>query len=350
MLLEKLSLKNFRNYKEKNLSFTSGINLIYGENGVGKTSILEAIYLLSTGKSFRVPSLDPLICKGASSFLIQALFRKDATSYKLNFFYNGKEKKVTLQGTPLKRYADLLGLFPSVLYSTQDSHIISGSPSDRRRFLNMILGQTDPEYVMHFIRFMRCLKQRNALLKSRALTALTPFESMLADSGSFIMEKRRALTLFLKKHLISHAEHIAALGEDYTLAYEPSVLFSEKRDILIKTLKKKWLDEQSKDQLYGSTSSGPHRDDLGLTFNEKLAKNFASEGQKRTFLSAMKFAEYDFMKQAFSCPPILSIDDFTVHLDESRIEKLSKELLETSQVFLTAPTPVSIQGNTIKLQ
>lgn len=349
MLLEKLSLKNFRNYKERIFSFAPGVNLLYGENGVGKTSVLEAIYLLSTGKSFRSPSLDPLIRKGAESLLIQAIFRKEEQAYRLNFLYNGKEKKVTLQGTPLTRYADLLGLFPSVLYSTQDHQLIAGSPSERRRFLNIILGQTDPDYVTHFIRFMRCLKQRNTLLKGKNLTALSPFEVMLARSGRYIMKKRWELTQFLQQRAKEHAKHLTAYDEEYSLSYQSSVPFVNDPAALEEALKKQWHEDLDKDALYGSTSSGPHRDDVSLLFNGKSAKQFASEGQKRTLLSAMKFAEYDFIREKFGKAPLFSIDDFTVHLDPDRINKLTSELTGSSQVFLTAPSHIPLKGNIINI-
>lgn len=349
MLLEKLSLKNFRNHEDQSFTFTSGINLIYGKNGVGKTSILEAIYLLSTGKSFRTPSLDTLIRKGSSNFLIQAHFRKDQNLYKLNFFYSNKEKKVTCQGTPLKRYSDLLGMFPSVLYSTQDHHIVTGSPSERRRFLNMILGQTDPLYVSHFVRFMRCLKQRNALLKAGEMHALHPFEQMLSEAGSYIMEQRSILTTFLSTRLKAYARQITLDPEEYELNYQSCVLFDKSDQVRKELLMKQWDKEREKDRILGSTSSGPHRDDIHLLFNKKPAKQYVSEGQKRTFISAMKFAEYDFIHEKFGEKPIFSIDDFTIHLDQGRVEKLANKLANTSQVFLTAPTAHAIDANMIHL-
>jgi DNA replication and repair protein RecF len=347
MLLEKLTLHNFRNYEEGSFTFAPGVNLIYGENGVGKTSILEAIYLLSTGRSFRAPSLETLIRKGCPHFLIQAHFRKDERLYKVNFFYSSKERKITCQGTPLKRYAELLGMFPSVLYSTLDHQMIMGAPSERRRFLNMTLGQTDPLYVEHLIRFTRCLKQRNSLLKSGSVHQLTPFDPILAQSGSYLMQKRESLTAYLKQRVKEHSKTLKEPLEAYSLKYSSSCpLDGENTEkLLLEQLKK----DLEKDRLFGSTSSGPHRDDLLLLFNKKPAKQYASEGQKRTLLSAMKLAEYDFIQEKFGASPLLGIDDFTVHLDERRIEALEKSLSGNSQVFLTAPSDSQLAAHRIFL-
>ncbi|MFA5250947.1 MAG: AAA family ATPase, partial [Parachlamydiales bacterium] len=165
MLLLTLRLHNFRNFSEEFVRFHPHFNLICGENAQGKTNLLEAISLISTGRSFRTSRYQDLIRHGEKFFFLEAGIIKDLVSQTIKIYYDGKEKKIHLSGKALPNFTSLLGLMPSTIYSPQDVELISGFPLIRRRFLNLLLAQSDPLYVHHLSRFLAALKERSYLLK-----------------------------------------------------------------------------------------------------------------------------------------------------------------------------------------
>lgn len=332
MILKHLILRSFRNYSEASIPFKEGVNVIQGKNGAGKTSILEAIFLLSTGRSFRTNHLSDLIKKGDSHFFIEAHFERDNVEQVLSIGYDGQTRRIHYNSTHFQNFSHVLGILPSVLYAPKDSELISGSPADRRRFLNIQLAQTDPLYVHHLTRYHKAMKHRNALLKHKSEEAIESFEQMMAESARYLMSKRSSLIEALKPRIQSLAKELSSDEDPLNLYYEPSIAIKR-----IDEIAQLYAKQRPKELLLGTTLIGPHRDDFLITYDKKDAKMYASEGQKRTCITALKMAEWEELKKNAECVPLMHIDDFGIHLDQSRTHLLQDKLENFGQVFLTTP-------------
>ena len=341
MFLKSLILKNFRNYSSLNVAFSKGINLIVGDNGMGKTNLLEAINLLSTGRSFKTAKLEDLIQDGKSHFFLEATFVKEDVTQTLKIGYDRKTKVIEYNSTKLEAFSHILGIIPSTLYCPKDLNLIAGAPTDRRRFLNVLLAQNDPLYVHHLFRYMRALKHRNALLKVKKLAGIDSFENEMILSGIYLAKTREKTLCELEELLKPLLKTFSQNSESYSVKYLSSI------NLKTQNLQKKYKEElarlRPKELLLKATLFGPHRDDVGIFHNEKLAKQFASEGQKRSFVAALKCCEWQLLQKQHSKKPLMCIDDFGVHLDDQRKQHFEDLLEGFGQVFITMPK------NTLKL-
>lgn len=344
MHLKELYLKNFRNYREAHVSFAPGINLIQGANAQGKTNLLEAIFLLSTGKSFRSNSLTDLIYHGESHFYIEAHFTRNHVIHTLKIWFDGKQKKIQHDNTQYTSFANLLGLLPSVLFAPEDISLIAGSPSERRRFLNIHIAQTDPLYIHHLIRYAHAMRQRNHLLKQQQETTLSVWEEIMAIASSYLVSKRKQAIEELAHPLLTHMHSLSQGSDLLQIHYDPS-FFREGE--LIEAFRIQFQKQRKREMLLGSTLSGPHRDDLRILISEKEAKLFSSEGQKRSCISALRLAEWERLQQQIGAPPLMCVDDFGTHLDQGRQQLFQKKLGGLGQVFLTSPSPLSISAHNL---
>lgn len=328
MRLNSLSLVNFRNYQDEYFEFGNGVNFIYGGNAQGKTNLLEAIYLLSTGRSFRTQQLSNLIYDGADAFILEAHFIKDGVSQVLNVWSDGTSKKIRHNATNYAHFSPLLGLIPAVLFAPEDVMLINGPPAKRRRFLDLHIAQQDPLYVHHLIRYYRAMRHRNQLLKTKSLASISPWEHQMALSGQYIIAARdhtlKTLTPYLKTHLRALTHEI----DQIELLYTPSL------PELSPAHFESW---RTRDLRFGTTLCGPHKDEIDFQINGASAKTHASEGQKRSCLSALKLSEAEKMSSTLDFQPLVCFDDFGVHLDRERKELLKSELSNLGQVFVTAP-------------
>lgn len=336
MWLKRLVLSNFRNHKSLSVEFCPGVNLIQGKNGLGKTNLLEALHLISTGRSFRTAHLCDMIYHGASAFHISAEFERDGIEQNLTMSFDGSSRKLKINATQYANFSNVLGLLPSVLYAPYDHALIAGAPADRRRFLNIHIAQTDPVYVHHLMRYSKALKQRNALLKTKQDASIEVWEAQMALSGAYLINRRQKAIRMLEPHLKPYIERLS--DDDFTVLYQPS---------LTGDLCAQWKANRKKDMLMNTTLFGPHRDDIAIQANGKSAKAFSSEGQKRSCLAALKLAQWSSLKEEIEDVPLLAIDDFGVHLDETRTSRLSHELVKLGQVFLTTPLSSNIKADQI---
>ena len=338
MELKKLTLRHFRNYTYATFVFAPGINVIQGPNGTGKTSLLEAIYLFSTGRSFRTPHLSDLIQHGHRTFHIEAHFEKEGVLQSLSIQFSEAKRTIYHNASKQQATSDLLGLFPSVLYAPKDGALIIGSPSDRRRFLNIQLAQTHPRYTYHLIRYHKALKQRNALLKMTSLDAVSSWERVMAQSGCYLIEERQRLIQDLQPKLTAHGAALCPGDEAFDIHYKPSIPITKESDQpLWRQLFTRFEQHRPKESVLGTTLFGPHRDDFFILHRNQDAKAYASEGQKRSCIAALKMAEWDQLTTQARCAPIFSIDDFDIHLDSKRRKNFSAQLTRFGQVFLTTP-------------
>ncbi|MBU6384026.1 MAG: DNA replication and repair protein RecF [Verrucomicrobia bacterium] len=321
MHLKSLYLRNFRNYAEAQFSFADKLNIVYGDNAQGKTSLLEAIYLIATGRSFRTDTLSDLIRSGESFFFLEAHILRDAILQRVQVSFDGQTRKVQLDATTYATFHPLLGILPTVLYTPYDLELISGSPMERRRFLNLHLAQSDPIYVHHLTRFWRAMKQRNCLLRSKTLDGIECWEAEMVSSAEYIGKAR--------------AEMIQELDLPKLVAerQELQLQLSANPKTYLQTLHK----NRGKEMELGLTLVGPHRDDLTILIDGKPARMFASEGQKKTTIAALKFAEWDRLSRRVGAPALICFDDLSGALDDARQALIQERLSTLGQVFITTP-------------
>jgi len=338
MKLQALRLVNFRNFSERELRFGPGLNLLVGPNGVGKSNLLEAIYLLVVGRSFRAAQLRDLIRHGQEAFFVEGLFEKGGLTQRISFGFDGERRRIAVNDTPCSSTTQLLGNLQGTLVAPHDEELVSGSPAVRRQYLDIQLAQVDPLYVYHLTRYSRAHRQRNVLLRKRERDTLAPWEAEMARSGAYVR-------LFREKLVETLRERATALFG--VLHAEPATLSLRYRATLpmqgLEELERGYLgqfDSQRTRELdRGHSLVGPHRDDLELLLNEQPAKLFASEGQKRLVVGALKIAEWGCLQNRAESTPLMLADDIGVSLDRVHKGHLLGHLMGMGQVFATTPDP-----------
>lgn len=347
--IKSLFLRNFRSYTDATVDFSPGINCIVGRNGAGKTNLLEAISLISTGRSFRTTHLSDLIRFGSTFFLLEALFEKQGIEHTVRIYYDGASKQIQINHTHYSTFHSLLGTLPSILLTPDDLSLITGSPHERRRFLDLYIAQTNPLYLYHLSRYFQAMKQRNHLLKLPACPSISSWEAMMAESASHLITTRQQAIHSLDPLLSEWGVRLSCSQDQISLHYQPSGLSrkfltsnpKEPLDLqhisshLIHTFK----ESRPRESILGHTLLGPHRDELILNLDEHSTKTFSSQGQKRSYLAAIRFAQWECMAQATDALPFLGIDDFGTQLDPTRQDLLCEQLHHFSQVVITTPTP-----------
>lgn len=335
MFLKSLFLRNFRNYSAFKIDFSPGLNVILGNNAAGKTNLLEAICLLCTGRSFRTLNLNDLIKHNESFFYVEAEIQTKDILQTIKIYYDGKNKKITLNSTDYPYFTSLLGVLPGSIYSADDLNIIKGKPILRRKFLNLHLAQKDPLYVHHFGRFYKALKQRNHLLKTNKLHLLKPYNTELSKSGSYLTLIRRNFIDALQKPIEAAMSKLTNMDMLIKTRYASSIRLADD----FNEINQKYLDDllknQKKDLEFKTTLIGPHRDDFFIFINGKSAKDFASEAQKKLILYALRFAQWQLLNTNEKA--LFLMDDFDAHLDETHKNNLKAVLKDLAQTFITVP-------------
>jgi DNA replication and repair protein RecF len=331
MHLARLRLRDFRNYARLDVEFPPGFQLILGENAQGKTNLLEALYLLATLRSFRGVGGTHLVRQGAKGYFIGATIVGQVQS-DVQLFWSPAERRVALDRKPVQRIADYLGVFRAVVFCSEDLQLIKGSGRVRRRFLDLLLSQTQPTYLALLQRYARALRSRNALLRQPSLDegALESFTRELVLAGSAIIQARRNLVPRLAPLVTDAHQRIVSGREQLSLAYQPQV----KRDFAVELAQ-----SRARERAQRLTVVGPHRDELLLEVDQQPAARFGSEGQKRTIALALKSAQATLIHQTAGTPPVVLMDDVMGELDLRRRSGLIP-LLETvaaahGQVFMT---------------
>ncbi len=336
-LFKSLKLCNFRNYQRVEVLFGNQINSIEGNNGHGKTNLLEALFLLSVGRSFRTHHMKELIRQGSDHFSVEALFESEGIEQTLKIHFADGEKKIFHNDTPCNA---LLGLIPHTIHSPLDIEMIIGAPSIRRRFMNLHIAQVNPRYAFHLTRYAKALAHRNALLKAKKLDTLEIWEAEMETSALFLVDARRTLLSELSSRMTPYYKRLVPQDEELELQYHPS---------LSEGFREHWKKSRPREMEMKTTLYGPHRDDFTILRSNQNAKTYASEGQKRSLLAALKLAEFSLLKERSQTTPIMSIDDFGIHLDENRNHLFRKELAHMGQVFVTTPTALDVSGHHIRL-
>lgn len=331
MHLAHLRLRDFRNYAVLDADFGPGFQLLIGENAQGKTNILEAIYLLATLRSFRGVGGAQMVRQGARGYFVGGRLVAQG-DHDLKMYWSTAEKKLSFDGQPVKRIADYYGQMRCVVFCTEDLQLVKGAPRVRRRFLDLLLAQTQPGYLAVLQRYIRALQARNALLKKPQPdpAVLAPFTTELVSAGQILIQHRRDLVPKLSALARLAHRRISVDAEDLRVTYAPSV----REDFPVEL-----ANSASREKVFRATLVGPHRDDLLFHLSERAAAQFASEGQKRSLAIALKMAQAEFLHGLTGSPPILLIDDVMGELDAQRRAGLLP-LLERAehahgQVFMT---------------
>lgn len=339
MHLRNLHLRNFRLYEDAVFTFSPGINVIKGPNARGKTSIIEALYFLMTGRSFRTSQTADLIRHGAGSFLIEASFVKHGIQQKLQVQYNGSERKVLYNSTPCASSLNLLGLLQGVVIHPDDATIVKGAPACRRNLLDLQLGQSDPLYVRHLTRYDKAMRQRNILLKAKNPATIDVWEEQMAHSAAYIIRQRLHATKTLELRGKEFYRNICGAKEELSLHYKANGtgdnIPAEERDIHV-LFSDQFKRHRLKEMELGSTMTGPHKDDVLIALHGKDARGFASEGQQRSCVVALRLAEWERLKSTTAHEtPIMLVDDLGISLDAGRRLQLLQHLSSLDQVFIT---------------
>lgn len=341
MQLARLSLFNFRNYREASIHFFDGVHVIYGENGAGKSTILEAIHYLALTKSFRTAVDKHLIFDKEKMFRIQGDFinRQGQAIHTTLAYSRDSGKHLTANGQKLQRFSEYIGEVPVVLLHPADLSLSQGSPQQRRRFLDILLSQSSKLYLHHLIQYNRSLKQRNQLLlQSREAPPdpqlLISWEENLIQHGTEIIRKRRDSVSRLSELVKAFYGQLSRKADKVKILYQPSVPEQSGED-LHDTYRRLFAEKRSREQAYGSTIIGPHRDDLLFLINGRPAKAYASQGEHKTFVIALKLGEFRHLEQQRDQAPILLFDDIFGELDAGRIEEMLSQLSDIGQVFVT---------------
>ncbi len=327
MKASKLELYNFRNYEYENISFSDGVNIIHGENGMGKTNILEAVYYFSYGRSFRSSGKE-IIKDGEKEARISLSFENSERKLESDIkFLSGKRKEIYINEIELKKTSQLLGNFICVLFTPDEMGIIKGMPEVRRKFCDSSIMPLRPNYIKELIKYRNILNQKTALLKSRQYETLDVWNEKLAETGSRIMTLRSSYIERINKKAAEIQKEISDGKEELSLVYNPSVKLRE--NYLEKLTEYK---EKEKENLFCMV--GVHRDEIDILINGKLAKNYASQGQIRTAVLSLKLAETEIIKEETGEYPVMLLDDILSELDKSRREFLISRI-KGKQIIIT---------------
>lgn len=347
MLLEKLTLANFRNYSSAALSFHDGIHIIFGENGAGKTSILEAIHYLALTKSFRTTVDKHLVLNQEKMFRIQGEFRSaDGQLLSTAIAYdNGNGKHLTVNGQKARKFSEYIGDVPVVLLHPADLSLTQGGPSQRRRYLDILLSQSNRIYLHDLIQYNRSLRQRNRMLQAPGSDPqlLAAWEENLVNSGTDIIIKRRNTVEMLSQYIEEFYQVLSNSADQIQASYRTNVNSSESdknetpeaTEEIGAAYRRLFEQKRRQEQAYGTTLIGPHRDDIHLTINGRPVKDVASQGEHKTLVIALKLAEFKYLQQQRQQAPILLFDDIFGELDAGRIQLMLHQLSTIGQVFVT---------------
>lgn len=336
MIIKNLKIFNFKNHNEKSFDFSPEINCFVGNNGAGKTNILDALHYISMAKSF-LGNLDAQnILHDSDFFAIEAEIQGEEKNdiIKVQLPKEGK-KIIKKNDKTYERIADHIGFLPSVMISPYDANLISDGSESRRKFLDAMISQTDSDYLFALIQYQKTLQQRNALLKYFAknrtfdLDSLEIYNEPLNKFGTQIFEKRQRFVASILPTIQHFYEIISKGNEKVTVIYESNLNEQNFEEILSENLEK--------DRVLTYTSRGIHKDDLRFKMNGNLIKKFGSQGQQKSFLIALKLAQIKRIKDITNKNPILLLDDIFDKLDDNRVSQLIELVNQQNfgQIFIT---------------
>lgn len=346
MRLNKLQLRDYRNYHELNMEFSKNLVIFLGENAQGKTNILESIYVLAMTRSHRTASEQELISWGKDQALIQGEITRGTSKIPLEILLSKKGRRTKINHIEQKKLSSYVGQLNVILFAPEDLSIVKGSPQLRRKFLDMELGQVNPIYLYDLVQYQGILKQRNQYLKQLSEKKqsdqlyLDVLSEQLAEFGSKVLAARYRFVQRLEYWANALHGQITHQKESLQIDYLSSIgsLADQTQEQMQETFLELLKKNKQKDLFRGTTTIGPHRDDLQFLINEKNVQTYGSQGQQRTTALSVKLAEIDLIKEETNEYPILLLDDVMSELDDSRQLHLLETIEGKVQTFLTTTT------------
>ncbi|PHR95824.1 MAG: DNA replication and repair protein RecF [Leeuwenhoekiella sp.] len=321
MILKALSLINYKNFVSASFELDAKINCFVGNNGVGKTNVLDAIYHLSFGKSYFNPITTQNINHDADFFVIDGVYEKNEREEKVIVSAKrGQKKVIKRNGKVYERFSDHIGFLPLVIISPADRDLIIEGSETRRKFIDGVISQSDKAYLDTLLKYNKTLSQRNALLKYfNANHTFNPdtleiYNAQMHDLGSLLFQKRAAFLEAFTPIFKKRYEAISGGKENVKLKYKSQLHDAPLNQLFVENLKK--------DRALQYTSVGVHRDDLGFKIEGHPVKKFGSQGQQKSYLIALKLAQFDFIKAQSNTTPLLLLDDIFDKLDENRVTQI----------------------------
>ena len=340
MFLKRISVLNYKNFSEATFEFDVKINCFVGKNGIGKTNLLDAIYHLANGKSYFNPLAVQNIKHGEEFFVVDGEFEKNERTEQILCSLKKGQKKILKRNSKLyEKFSDHIGFIPLVIISPADRDLIIEGSETRRKFMDSVISQLDNTYLHQLIQYQKIISQRNALLKYFALNrvfekdTLSIYNEQLDVLGKAIFEKRKQFLEEFIPIFNQYHQEISNSAETVQLVYQSDLFEKDTLTLLEENL--------SKDRALQYTSVGVHKDDLSFEIDHYPIKKFGSQGQQKSFLIALKLAQFDFVKKQSGEKPILLFDDIFDKLDEFRVSKIIAMVNneEFGQLFISDTHP-----------
>lgn len=362
MKIKSLKLLYFRNYLSTNIEVHPSLNVLVGNNANGKTNIIESIFCLALGKSYRTKSDSECIMFGETATAMSCIVNKNDRELDIMLGINNKGKSAKIAGIKKTKLTDFVGELNVVLFSPEDLQIVKGSPALRREFMNREFYQFSRIYHKYYLMYQHLLKQRNSYLKDMrknpkdemSLAYLETLTSQLAKVALYITKERVSFVQDISKLTYKNMLNISNGQETLKIKYKSSVLdalnIAEINDesFTVENLTKVMMKKSFDDIMRGSTKIGPQHDDLEFYINDLDAKMYASQGQQRSIVLSLKLAEINFLKEKTGTYPVLLLDDVLSELDKNRQLKLLDAINENVQTFITTPSISDIKEDLLK--
>lgn len=339
MLLKSIRITNYKNIEDTKLILSENLNCFTGNNGSGKTNLLDALYYLSFTKSYFNTGDSNIIKHDNIFFVLKGDYLRNEKQEKIYCGYEKNKKKIIKRNDKAyKRFSEHIGLLPVVMISPNDSILISGTGEERRKYIDSVISQYDKEYLYELIKYNKFLSQRNRLLKNYVTSSyfdkdtIDIYNEQLTISGTVIYEKRKSFILNLIPIFSEYYETISKKKEIVSLNYDSHLNNEKFKDLLQHSIEK--------DKILGYTSKGIHRDDISLFINDLQLKKAGSQGQQKTFLIALKFAQFQYIKKMVGINPLLLLDDIFDKFDSERVTEIIKLTNSNfGQIFITDTNP-----------
>lgn len=347
MHLARIRLRGFRNHADTTLELGTGANVLAGDNGQGKTNIVEAISYLCLTKSFYASSDSLVLGFGGEAFEVVGELVSDSNvkaRVRVSYLLGSREKVYTLNRRKVEPFSSVIGRFPLVILSPEHTPITLGPPAERRKFMDMVMSQSSVAYCEEVLDYRRVLKQRNKVLleakfgRSEADTNLRPWDEQIVSLGARLMFRRRKFVEEFQSYIVSSYRQVTDDMEEPAIGYVPATDVAAEAGVeeIAGILTRELAARRREEVRLGSTLVGPHRDELRFTINGLDLRKYASQGQHKTFLIALKMGEFSYLKELCRETPVVLLDDVFSELDERRVKQVLGLLGDLGQTVVTS--------------
>ena len=341
MIIKRFKAEGFRNIDSCDITFLEGTNLLLGNNAQGKTNAVEGIYTFARGKSFRAADDKELLGFGKEGFRIYIEYEDKSGKNSLEYAFFGRERKRKKNGYPIKGVKEMIGSFRAVLFYPDHLGLIKDSPEERRSFLNIAIGQCYPVYISRYADYKNALENRNCLLKNASKGLFVDIEELkswsysLSEYSSYVYIERKEYIKRLEKYAKEIMKDISDGKEELSLIYKSDIEEDiDIREEAVEAYRRIFTEELNREMIVGNSLFGPHRDDVEILINGKSARHFASQGQQRSAVLAIKLAEGEVNREIYGEYPVFLFDDVLSELDSKR-KKYLLSGIKDKQIIMT---------------